>query len=516
MQDHTRASALLSSALQDHGIRFKKEDVAAELDNGSQQGRDNAQWVLEHISPSTLLSKDEAAFVKNLERSGLLETFLRHPDLTSTRALTEDEIRESTATLKSSTAIYAKQVTVLRSQLELTERLQSDRREVDRNHDRYITGLNRRHLLDKQRIKAMAEDIKNDLESRMHEYQQQKHAERKYLLQNVSSKLVEDDEVLSKAEKLAAELESTEADGKLENHVLNLVSTLSKLSSAEIRCRLDRLYLKELLSDDVSPPDVSGNHRDTQIALEEDLESLYSEIEVLAEMSARQEFGQSILGELSKKKQHFVNSLEDTLDMILEVLSQMTHETEQEIDKVYYRQSHREALDQLSVLFKEEISSREAEQVQIKKAHRRHSSLSSPMKAPQPRTSIEEESLQSLESFLRRLGISPSSSLTAHELASEKKSELADIIHHNISIAAEMPLYETLGSNDAAKELLASILHADSHAQPSLVDHIEKEHLSDLEKELAVIQKDIEQLDLNVLVEPDRSRDKFVEKWSSP
>ena len=55
-----RPSTLLSTALQDHGFKYKKETIAAELDEGSAQGQANAQWVLEHLSPSTLLSKDEA------------------------------------------------------------------------------------------------------------------------------------------------------------------------------------------------------------------------------------------------------------------------------------------------------------------------------------------------------------------------------------------------------------------------------------------------------------------------
>lgn len=191
----------------------------------------------------------------------------------------------------------------------------------------------------------------------------------------------------------------------------------------------------------------------------------------------------------------------------------MTRSTEQETNKVQHRQSHREALDQLLVLFKEEISSQEAEQIQTKKAHRRQSSLSSPIKAPQPRGSNTTQSLPSLESFLRRFGISPSASLTAKDLALEKRIELADILHHNLSVAAEMPLYETLGSCDEAKELLTSILHADSHAEPSLVDVTQKGYLDELERELATIQKDIERVNLNVAVEPDKYRDKFTEKW---
>lgn len=93
--------------------------------------------------------------VKSLERSGVLETLLRQPDLTSTRALTEDEICEATASLRASTATCAKQVATLKSQLQLTDQLHTDSRAADRNQDRYMAGLNRQHLLEKQRIKAM-------------------------------------------------------------------------------------------------------------------------------------------------------------------------------------------------------------------------------------------------------------------------------------------------------------------------------------------------------------------------
>lgn len=149
----------------------------------------------------------------------------------------------------------------------------------------------------------------------MHEYQQQNQAERKYLLQSISSKLVDDDEILSEAERIIADSESTEADGQLEKRALDLISILSRLNAEEIRCRLDRLYLEGLLSDGEVLADASEN-KDAKIALEQDLESLYSDIEVLSEISARQEFGQPILGELRRNKQHSAHSLEENLDSV--------------------------------------------------------------------------------------------------------------------------------------------------------------------------------------------------------
>lgn len=151
----------------------------------------------------------------------------------------------------------------------------------------------------------------------MLEYRQQKHTNRKQLIQDVSTKLLEDDKVLRTAEKIAAQLEMTEMDEQMEKRVLGLISTLSKLISEEIRCRLDRLYLETVLTDIRLPADPISHPDDgVHLALEEDLDSLYSEIEVLAEMSAKQEYGQPILEALRKKKQHSAHSLEENLEMV--------------------------------------------------------------------------------------------------------------------------------------------------------------------------------------------------------
>jgi hypothetical protein len=372
----------------------------------------------------------------------------------------------------------------------------------------------------------------NDFESRMLDYQQQKNTGKKQLLQSVSSKLMNDDDVLAKTEKLAAELELTEMDEQMERRALELVSTLSNLTSEEIRCRLDRLYLETLLSEVDAPGDMPES-RDACLALQEDLGSLYSEIDVLAEMSARQEFGQPILDELQKKGQSFAYSLEENFDVvcdptleyttfltlnlkILDLLSEMTRSTKQDVDKILYRQSHREALDQLSVFFKEEITDKQAVEIQSKKSHRRESSISS-IRAQPSRPTQSQPQAPALESFLRRLGISTSlqGEDSLADIISDKRSEMAEILRHN----ADMPLLASLGSSDEAKELLTTTLQATGSSytsEPSLVDQAQKGRLADLEKELMVIQKEIEGVDLGMLAEPDRFREKFIEKWRQP
>lgn len=198
----------------------------------------------------------------------------------------------------------------------------------------------------------------------------------------------------------------------------------------------------------------------------------------------------------------------------------MTRSTEEDVNKLLYRQSHREALDQLSALFKEEIMDKQVGQVQNRKSHRRESSISS-MRLQPPRPTQSQSQLQALESFLRRLGISTTiqGDISLAEVVSEKRSGMTEILYNNLKGSAEMPLLASLGSSDEAKELLTSTLQASDSsysAEPSLVDPVQKGHLTELDKELAVLQKGIEGVDLDILAEPNRLREKFIEKWGQP
>lgn len=250
-----------------------------------------------------------------MEASGAAQTFTRHPALASARPLDEDAIREATARLKASTATYRKQIAALKSQHDILDKLHAREREADRTYEQDVTALTRRHLLEKQRKTAMAEDLAKDFDSKMLLQQQQLHLDKGQILQTVTSKLKSDDRALVEAERFAAELELTEEDDKSEKRAMELSLALSKLVADEIYCRLDRIYLETVLTGDGTSE--SGTEMDGQISiLEDDLQSLYLEINILAEMSSKHEFGQRIQDELHKSKQNMSHSLEDCLDMV--------------------------------------------------------------------------------------------------------------------------------------------------------------------------------------------------------
>lgn len=90
---------------------------------------------------------------------------------------------------------------------------------------------------------------------------------------------------------------------------------LAGFSADEIHYRLDRLYLDALQAAGPSI-DPSAVEDETITALEEELESLYPEIEVLAEMSTKQQFHEPILREIHHEHSQLRVSAQQRLEQV--------------------------------------------------------------------------------------------------------------------------------------------------------------------------------------------------------
>ena len=71
---------------------------------------------------------------------------------------------------------------------------------------------------------------------------------------------------------------------------------LADCTAGEIRYRLDRLYLEAIQNSEQDTRQMVDS--ETIATLEEELESLYPEIEILAEISTKQQFYEPILREI--------------------------------------------------------------------------------------------------------------------------------------------------------------------------------------------------------------------------
>lgn len=197
----------------------------------------------------------------------------------------------------------------------------------------------------------------------------------------------------------------------------------------------------------------------------------------------------------------------------------MTQSTEETTLRLRSRQSYRETLDRIARLYKREIHSR-PESSTPRKAHRRHSSMPaqlSPRPSPRPASTLpsKQDQFQATTTFLRRLGLSlPLDPAMAYQVASEKKREQDQLLHHLATAAQTMALSEPLQKTDQAAELLWTALHSSSDSRPSLTDGAQRERLAELEKRLAALQRGIEGVDLEAASRRDRVKEKFLERWA--
>lgn len=115
----------------------------------------------------------------------------------------------------------------------------------------------------------------------------------------------EDDRILAGLEKLASGIDSTGNDASVAKRTEQLGAMLAEYVGEEIHYRLDRLYLESLLAGQVKSSNGTGESgergEEELVALGEELESLYPEIDVLAEMSTKQQFSEPILRELQNR-----------------------------------------------------------------------------------------------------------------------------------------------------------------------------------------------------------------------
>lgn len=122
---------------------------------------------------------------------------------------------------------------------------------------------------------------------------------------SVTETLKGDDRLLDRLQGLAGELQ--EDDSQLRDAIAERTKKLSaKLETFladEIRCRLDRTFLERGLEDlelSVQVHKLDG-HDNPERLLEEDLNSLYSDIQAVAHMSVQQSFVVPITAQLEHK-----------------------------------------------------------------------------------------------------------------------------------------------------------------------------------------------------------------------
>ncbi|KAJ5898588.1 hypothetical protein N7504_008876 [Penicillium tannophilum] len=506
------------SILKERDILVKRDVIESALEDPA-TGPENAEWVFKHLRPETLLSKEELSLYTKLEHSGALQPILRDPSLGATRPFLEVDIRSTIQSLEVSTAAIQKKSQVLYAQCETLKKQMRRQEGLEQDRKRDITRLRKKHEGVKQNTLVLANDLSDELDAGFRSETDKVGVESKQILSLLSTRLKHDDRILGILENLMPEVKSNGNDASTVKRAAHLSEILADHSAEEIHYRLDRLYLESIGAGEAKDLNYTQAEAETISALEEELESLYPEIEILAEMSTKQQFHEPILREIHNEHSQLRVTSQHKLEQILDVLIDMTLSKQALTTQLADRESSCELLEQIATLYQAEIVSRLVTQPSSRRESIRRRSLQPGMILGAARTPAPMPEQPSLETLLRRLGLSPESVL--HPRAEdggaqglyEKRIHMSETIR-NLEIAAELPLVVHLGHSDSSSQLLASSLHGNSRFETSLRDSGQEGALLGLETELASLQKGVERLDLNVLHQRDKTQAKFLERWS--
>jgi hypothetical protein len=354
--------------------------------------------------------------------------------------------------------------------------------------------------------------------------------EKRKRLALVMNQLKEDDRAFLTAERLLSELTLTEDDKIVGQRVEELTCTLAQVVSEELYCRLDRLYLEAMLSGEFVAVEKVAKEDEQRAGLEEELESLYPEIDVLAEMSTKRQFGERILQELARARSQSQLTLRRKLEYvrsrvsyskyhrltksfkILHMILEMTRSIQSIREHLLDIQLYHEALEKFANTYKHELDELPSTQAFSRRDSVRGSiptSLSPDRRQP-PESQV-------IKRFLRRLGVSSEPSTKSSEqenytVLHEKRRHMAEFLR-NLGTTADSGLVAHLDPIHKATLLLGSALHADSCYDISLVDDSQMGELAALESKLGLIQKGMQGINLDILHQRDKNQERFIERW---
>ncbi|KAF5640527.1 hypothetical protein F52700_3678 [Fusarium sp. NRRL 52700] len=371
-----RAEALLLKAARAYGIPASKEDVQQALSDAS-----FVDWANLHLASDHLLTGDELALYTALDKSGQVDRLADLHDLGEVQAVNEDDVRAAIEELNRSTATISKQTETLKQQRDALARLVRKRDEAEtQRRDLEEARLNKtKHALKKLVFEVDGEA--QSLEYRVADLEQIAKDSRSNLKKTVDTVFQSDDKLLSSLQKLGWELD--QQDPEEEKTIEKLRETcmrLIKTTVETLRTRLDRIYLEAILAAERSG-DVKAATQEDVKALEEELESLYSEILPVAQMSAEQQHLEPALkatnaqsGQSIHRSAVAVSYVNECLDYLVERITLLT-------DRVETLKSHNAAASSIIATAKAEVSASLSPE---KKKSIRAAMPASPIRNPSP------------------------------------------------------------------------------------------------------------------------------------
>ncbi|CAF3471248.1 hypothetical protein SNK03_007785 [Fusarium graminearum] len=529
-----RAEALLLKAARAHGIPATKDDIRSALSDTT-----FVEWANLHLATDNLLTGDELALYTALDKSGQVDRLADLHDLGEVQAVNEDDIRAAIEELNRSTETITKQTETLRQQQDALARLvkKRDEAEIERKELEDERLRKTRYTLNKLVFEVDGEA--QSLEYRVQDLEQIAKTSRSNVKRTVESVFQSDDKLLLSLQKLGWELDQQDPEEeKTIEKLREICMRLIKTTVETLRTRLDRIYLEAILAAERSG-DVKAATQDDVKALEEELESLYSEILPVAQMSTEQQHLEPALkstdaqsGQSLRRSAVAVTYVNECLDHLVDKVTLLT-------ERVETLQSHNAAASSIIATAKAESSASLSPE---KKKSIRAAMPASPIRNPSPirmrantvgshRGTNNKSSRRSsgildepaIEALLRDLALSlPDAEeasiqdqVSALNKAFRERSDKTTDVMRGAQEGFEMGVTSRLDDARLAIQLLRDSMLAESpFGKVKMLDPEFEESVVALERDLEGVKEKLDGVVDKKALAKSVKKDEFVQRWA--
>lgn len=518
----------LLEILRDRDVPYNHDAIKAAFDSPGSQTAIQA-WMEEYLSPATLLTKEEVTLYNELVKSGEADTIAATQDLSVLRNFSDKEIEEAVEELKRSTAVIEKQTEVLRLQQNAMSTLVKNNTRNNQARSQTERTQQRKWNVEKGHISAAVEELTQNLKYQTTDFEQQSKASESIVKQIIESILKSDDKLLLSLQKLASDLEPQHEDDGVMTHIRELCARLIKHTVEGIRAKLDRIYLGVLT--DSKNTDGSEDSQDST-ELQEELESLYSEILPVAQMSAEQQFLQPALREIRARDGQGKERSIKAVNYINDCLTFLINRLEVFLERTEVHQSHQMAMHCVLEAAKKELlrpepssPSKMASPVKSNTQRRRKSSSSkSPVqvRTVRRRSSANEDEIEPEQQLMRNLGVTLPVEVISEQNCIEiferaLADRLAKLEGHTATLqrTTESSISSHLADAQSTLQLLQDSLLSESLYKKVHLMHPEIESsITTFEEDLKSLQEKMEGVNLHKLQTRNVNREQLIERWS--
>ncbi|KAF6836722.1 hypothetical protein CPLU01_03516 [Colletotrichum plurivorum] len=520
----------LEAIVRAYGIAVDRHTLQAALDD-PEHGTAFTEWARVHLGPDNLLSRDELALYSTLDKSGRIDKLVANQDLAAVQALGEREIQEAIEELNRSTAAIVKQTETLKQQHDALAKLVKTNAKVEDARSELVIQRNQKHDSERRKMTTSVEELSQNLEFRASDLEQQSKVSGSGLRQTVDTLLHSDDKLLLSLRKLGLELEEEDPEDRANVEKLReICMRLIKYTVETVRTKLDRLYLEALSAahrgEAASAPSDDANDAK---ALQDELESLYTEILSVAQMSVEQQYLEPALKSLSNKNGQSLGRTAAAVVYIDECLDYLLDHMERLSARIETFQSHQAATTNLVATTRSELSvpastpkKKTPAQEFVSPVRRRNTAPSSPSRQRSDTSNRRQSLLDEppLEALLRSLAIAlpedadgPGHVAALSAILAERRAKARDVAR-NAQESLESTASAQLADSKLAIQLLRDSLLAESpFGDVRLVDEGIEASIAVLGQEVEKIKERVEQIDAGKARQRSDKRREFIARW---